>query len=119
MTPRNHPLDSLKTQNKFPHLVKVIGIGIDAPKFSEDTNAEDFILLPCATWTQEVRAYYEEQNKDWNFFGTSNLRRNSDRVTRFVPPPRPSKPATPGKTGRNDRCPCGSGLKYKRCCLER
>jgi hypothetical protein len=21
------------------------------------------------------------------------------------------------KTGRNDPCPCGSGLKYKRCCL--
>jgi uncharacterized protein len=21
-----------------------------------------------------------------------------------------------GKIGRNDRCPCGSGLKYKRCC---
>jgi len=20
------------------------------------------------------------------------------------------------KTGRNDLCPCGSGLKYKRCC---
>jgi len=23
------------------------------------------------------------------------------------------------KTGRNDLCPCGSGKKYKRCCLER
>lgn len=21
------------------------------------------------------------------------------------------------KTGRNDPCPCGSGLKYKKCCL--
>jgi len=25
----------------------------------------------------------------------------------------------PFKTGRNDPCPCGSGLKYKRCCLEK
>jgi hypothetical protein len=24
-----------------------------------------------------------------------------------------------GKTGRNDPCPCGSGKKYKRCCLEK
>lgn len=24
-----------------------------------------------------------------------------------------------GKTGRNDPCPCGSGRKYKRCCLAR
>ncbi|MDQ3419730.1 MAG: SEC-C metal-binding domain-containing protein [Acidobacteriota bacterium] len=23
------------------------------------------------------------------------------------------------KTGRNDPCPCGSGQKYKRCCLAR
>lgn len=24
-----------------------------------------------------------------------------------------------GKIGRNDPCPCGSGLKYKRCCMNR
>jgi uncharacterized protein YecA (UPF0149 family) len=24
---------------------------------------------------------------------------------------------TPNRTGRNDPCPCGSGLKYKRCCI--
>lgn len=22
-------------------------------------------------------------------------------------------------TGRNDPCPCGSGIKYKKCCLEK
>ncbi|MBC7318056.1 preprotein translocase subunit SecA [Candidatus Bipolaricaulota bacterium] len=31
--------------------------------------------------------------------------------------PSPSKPvAPPGKVGRNDPCPCGSGKKYKHCC---
>jgi preprotein translocase subunit SecA len=25
--------------------------------------------------------------------------------------------AASGKTGRNDACPCGSGKKYKKCCL--
>ncbi|MEE8397942.1 MAG: SEC-C metal-binding domain-containing protein, partial [Desulfobacterales bacterium] len=24
-----------------------------------------------------------------------------------------------GKVGRNDVCPCGSGLKYKKCCSEK
>jgi len=28
----------------------------------------------------------------------------------------PSRPAWPGKVGRNDPCPCGSGKKYKKCC---
>jgi len=27
------------------------------------------------------------------------------------------KPATGAKIGRNDQCPCGSGRKYKKCCL--
>ena len=25
----------------------------------------------------------------------------------------------PGPAGRNDPCPCGSGKKYKKCCLEK
>lgn len=25
----------------------------------------------------------------------------------------------PSKPGRNDPCPCGSGLKYKKCCLKK
>lgn len=31
--------------------------------------------------------------------------------------PRKKKPIqSPVTAGRNDRCPCGSGRKYKRCC---
>jgi hypothetical protein len=29
--------------------------------------------------------------------------------------PDPQDPATWGKVGRNDPCPCGSGRKYKKC----
>ena len=28
-----------------------------------------------------------------------------------------TEPAHSEKIGRNDPCPCGSGLKYKRCCM--
>ena len=31
-------------------------------------------------------------------------------------PKAPAKPANAPKPGRNDTCPCGSGLKYKKCC---
>jgi hypothetical protein len=30
--------------------------------------------------------------------------------------PKPQKQSRGTKVGRNERCPCGSGLKYKRCC---
>jgi hypothetical protein len=37
-----------------------------------------------------------------------------------VPEPASNSPRTPvGRLGRNDPCPCGSGRKYKRCCLGR
>lgn len=102
-------------KNKFPQLVKVIGIGIEAPKFSGGMVAEDFILMPCDPWPDEIQTYYEELNREWNFFGTRELRQVNDRVTQFVPPTRESTRSRPGKVGRNDTCPCGSGKKSKRC----
>ncbi len=33
----------------------------------------------------------------------------------YGPPDMPETPAA-FKVGRNERCPCGSGLKYKKCC---
>ena len=45
------------------------------------------------------------------------LRSNAVAV---LPAPAPSQlGAAGGRPGRNDPCPCGSGLKYKRCCLSR
>jgi len=73
-------------KNKFQHLTKVIGIGMDAPKFAGDTNSEDFILMHCGNWTDDDRAYYEDQNREWKFFGTPQLEQHNEHVTQFVPP---------------------------------
>ena len=103
-------------KNKFPNLTKVIGIGMDAPKFAGETNSEDFILLPCETWTDEMRSLYEAQNQEWCFFETPQLKQYNEHVTQFVPPP-PVQRTNNGssKVGRNDACPCGSGKKFKKC----
>ena len=34
-------------------------------------------------------------------------------------PVRENQPNRGGKVGRNDSCPCGSGLKYKKCCMSK
>lgn len=102
-------------KNKFPHLVKVIGIGINAPKLLGNPGGEDFILMPCETWTDEQRSYYKEQNKNWNFFEKPELQKFEYQVTEFVPPIRSSTRTQSIKVGRNDPCPCGSGKKYKKC----
>jgi hypothetical protein len=99
------------TKLKFPHLKKVIGIAIDAPKYSR-MNSEDFILLDCENWTDEDQAFYEKANKELRFFQTSALKQHRMHVTEF---PKAHKPKQPPKIGRNQLCPCGSGKKYKRC----
>ena len=38
-------------------------------------------------------------------------------VDELLHPPAPTSTKT--KVGRNDPCPCGSGLKYKKCCGSR
>jgi hypothetical protein len=63
---------------KWPHLTKVIGIGIDAPKYSL-INSEDFILLNCDNWTEEDQAYYEKANAELRLFQTSALKETHAR----------------------------------------
>jgi hypothetical protein len=99
-------------KNKFPHLKKVVGIAIDAPKFT-DTNSEDFLLLECENWSTEDATQFHELNKDWKFFETGIA--TTKTVRNF--PLADEVPGPKKKLGRNDKCPCGSGEKYKHCCL--
>jgi hypothetical protein len=99
-------------KNKFPHLKKIIGIAIDAPKFSRK-NSEDFVLLDCEQWSENDRSYYEEENKKFNFFETAALQKHEKKVFEF---PVSEIREKSKKIGRNEKCPCNSGKKYKNCC---
>ena len=59
-------------RNKFPHLNKVIGIAIEAPAY-HTTISEDFILMECNEWPEDQAAYYEKENRSFNFFETKQL----------------------------------------------
>jgi hypothetical protein len=98
-------------RNKFPHLKKVVGIALEAPKFAS-TVSEDFILMHCENWTDDLRRHYEEQNKELRFFKSASLQMKYRKISNFPAPPKTPKR---GKVGRNDPCPCGSSKKYKRC----
>lgn len=100
------------TKNMFPHLKKIIGIAIDAPKFSTK-NSEDFMLLQCENWSDQDRIYYEEWNNQLNFFKTPSTKKYITNISEF---PAPQTGNNSRKVGRNEKCPCGSGLKFKKCC---
>ena len=68
------------TRNKFPDITTVVGIAIDPPKQTHSIS-EDFLLLKCAEWSEEDRAYYDRGNENFNFF--QNVRRFDGRVSEF------------------------------------
>lgn len=100
-------------KNKFPHLKKVIGIAIDAPKHAR-FNSEDFMLMECETWSDEEREFYEKENELLGFFESPNLQYQVRQALDF---PLAENQKKRIKIGRNDPCPCGSGRKFKKCCL--
>ena len=77
--------------------------------FTEDTNHRPIVdtIAELAPWHCFSAAYLAERSQrelaNWSF-----------------PPADQDGPAPvvlPPKVGRNDPCPCGSGKKYKKCCL--
>lgn len=101
-------------KNRFPHLNKIIGIAIDAPKFSK-RNAEDFILMDCCEWSEELKNMYEEENKWFKFFNSGKMQTVVKTTRDF---PYQNKLSKKVRVANNAQCPCGSGKKYKRCCLD-
>ena len=70
---------------KMPELERVIGIAIDAPKYAQKNNAEDMLLMEFDDWTPEQQAFYEEANKVWQFFKTSQMEMRQQTVSEFPP----------------------------------
>ena len=103
-------------KNKFPHLETIIGIAIDAPKYSE-YSSENFLYMDCTKWDEQDSEDYKILNKDFCFFETSALSMQYKKITEF--PQSSSKSKTNKfKIGRNSPCPCGSGKKFKKCCID-
>jgi len=102
-------------KQKFPDLERVIGIAIDAPKFADGVNSEDLVLIEFADIETSTLKHFEELNEHFRFFCNPTMTKK--KVCEFPVPFRAESPREVRKVGRNQQCSCGSGLKYKRCCL--
>jgi hypothetical protein len=100
---------------KRPQSKKVIGIAIDAPKYAGEKNSEDFALLDCENWSDNNEKYYKEANEQLKFFETDKVQVRRQRTYNFPPNPKKGFKSQKRKTGRNEKCPCGSDKKYKHC----
>jgi len=75
--------------------------------------------------TRDGRIYTPEQQKQMadllgrgNLVGMEKLQNKFDNMKKMLVDPTPIQLARkPPRVGRNESCPCGSGKKFKKCCL--
>jgi hypothetical protein len=102
---------------------RVVGIATDAS--DERFRTFDALLVEGDQWTSAMESMAAEIQGDLGVSGEGTIHRIGD-VAQAAPAAKPGgKPKqrvrrpNDGKIGRNDRCPCGSGKKFKYCCLPR
>ena len=71
-------------KNKWREYDKIVGIAVDAPKYFTEI-AEDFVLMDCTNWTDDIRDKYLEENKLLGFFESPSMIRHEQHITDFVP----------------------------------
>ena len=63
---------------------------------------------------KEVASIFEENGWEYTIGLEPDKPEDITDLERLLNPPKPQ--IAEKKVGRNDPCPCGSGIKYKKCC---
>lgn len=89
-----------------PELLHIIGIAHESNDFQDCS--EDFLYFDATGWTEEDQKNALDMKQEFiknNLLGETTMMRFNSRIQEF---------SVKGKD-RNKPCPCGSGLKYKKC----
>lgn len=115
----------------YAHLHRTYLPTADKPYVAEaDNDSSDFAWTRLVVHSHELgqkagtafvdfSAYYQDNGAEYAIHEKSEFLERSGEWFYFRAVrqgPAPIKSANP-KVGRNDPCPCGSGKKYKHCCL--
>ena len=112
-----HKLRALADDPQSPATVRLratLAMLDHAQRFLPDTCA--IVTAPAAPAQPTAIEENEEKRETVHKNAQKNERSENQPL---APDPRPLTPAREArpKPGRNDLCPCGSGIKFKRCCL--
>jgi uncharacterized protein YchJ len=85
------------------------------------TNIQQILADTEASPSVRLKAALAVLKQDWKLPDSTEFDKNSKKsypLRNEMPPeaPEPQQPVRSEKIGRNEPCPCGSTLKYKRCC---
>ena len=100
---------------KFPEAHDIVGIAFQ-PVRPNVGSSEDLLYLDARVWSDELNHEAECLHRDLGIFASGTTHNIYEQEypepanTKFI------RTRRPPKVGRNERCPCGSGKKYKKCC---
>ncbi len=99
-------------------------LGIATESGDEPYRTFDILTFEASQWTPEADAIAREIQSELGVSGEATVHTLASDPP-APPAPRRNQPVREelhrreGKVGRNDPCPCGSGKKFKKCCLLR
>lgn len=99
----------------------------------ESLTLESTFFSQLQRWESKFERQYDKAYRQWASYQDAGRRSEQHRIEMLLqaPPPRsvafppirtipepasPNLPNEPNLTPRNASCPCGSGIKFKRCC---
>jgi hypothetical protein len=98
---------------EYPDAKDIIGIATE-PGLNNDGRSEDAAYLDGREWTPAMEEEAKELQERLGVFRTPKRKNIHLREYPEILPTG-MKPKNP----RNKKCPCGSGKKYKHCCLKK
>ncbi|MBZ0280740.1 MAG: SEC-C domain-containing protein [Anaerolineae bacterium] len=102
---------------KFPNAVDIVGIATEPQPDASST--EDALYLDARDWTNEQQAQAQNLQKELDLLITPTHSFVKEKEYPDFPNYGRNAYKHVGKIPRNAPCPCGSGKKYKHCCLRK
>lgn len=97
---------------KYPDANDIVGVATESGRMEREGGSEDACYLDARIWTKENEREARELQSKLAILVNPNPKQMN--VLEY-----PESTAIPSKfvpkVGRNDKCPCGSGKKYKKC----
>jgi hypothetical protein len=99
---------------KFPEALDIVGIASE-PVRPNTGCSEDLLYLDARVWSDELNSEAAQLHHDLGIFASATTYNVHEQEYPVPTSAGIAGPRRPPKVGRNERCPCGSGKKYKRC----
>jgi len=99
---------------KFPEALDIVAVASE-PVRPNAGSSEDLLYLDAREWSDDLNREAVQLQENLGILTSANFFHMHERE---YPEPRTTQTDSvshPLKVGRNERCPCGSGKKYKHC----